>query len=35
MVDGQESGLRVAFVIVRVGPGGLGHREVKDCQRHH
>ena len=33
LVAGQENGLKVAFVMLRVGPGILGHREVKDCQR--
>ena len=34
LVAGHESGLRVAFVVVRVGPGVRGRREVKVRQRH-
>lgn len=34
LMASQENGLKVAFVIVRTGPGILGHRKVKDYQRH-
>ena len=33
LVAGEESGLRVAFLMARVGPGVLGRHEVKDRQR--